>query len=126
MTVNLLQLTSGGQESMTSVFQSPEEKEFFDWITSLEVACPGVTIFAHRLSEKGHYRCTAPAAHFELVNIEACPPRYCGCLTCIRDRDNIRNMMAWNVSPIARKIAQEQLAKMQAFMESQDGITDQL
>ena len=127
MTVNLLQLDEQGQERITSIFQDPEEKEFFIWLSNLEMACPGTTIFAHRLSEDGHYICTVPAAHSQLVIEEDCPPRYCGCPTCMIQRVAIRELTAWNITPTARKLAQEYSEKMRAFEGVQkDGIAEQI
>jgi hypothetical protein len=127
MTVNLMQVDEQGREHITSLFQDPEEREFMAWIMSLEMACPGVTIFIHRLSDRGHYLCQVPAAHEQLVISQQCPPRYCGCLTCMRQRVAIRDLTAWNITPTARAIAHEYLAKVYAMQGAQDdGIEGQI
>lgn len=120
MTVNLLQIDEYGQEKITSMFQSEEDREYFRWLTSLEYACPGVVIFEHRLSEKGHYLCQSPAAHEGLVAMDLCPPRYCGCLTCIKQRVAVRELTAWNISKMAIKLAHFALMK-QMKEEDQHG-----
>ena len=107
MTINLLQLNDRGQESISPMFQDEEEKRFFEWISGLELACPGVVIFRHHLTEAGHYLCQSPAAHEGLVTMELCPPRYCGCLTCIKQRVAVRELTAWNISKTAIKLAHE-------------------
>lgn len=105
MTVNLLQIDEQGRERISPIQQSEEDRQYFQWLTSLEYACPGVIIFRHRLSEAGHYLCQSPAAHNELVTMQLCPPRYCGCLTCIEQRVAVRELTAWNISKMAIKLA---------------------
>ena len=103
VTVNLLQLDEAGKERITSIFQVPEEKEFMEWVLSLEMACPGTTIFIHRLSDFGHYLCMVPSAHPRLCEMPDrykynYPPRLCGCFNCVDQRAN-RDLIAWNILP---------------------------
>ena len=120
MTVNLLQLDECGKESITPIFQDEEEKRIFMWVSGLEMACPGVTTFVHRLSDDGHYLCQSPAAHEGLVTMQLCPPRYCGCVTCIKQRVAVRELTAWNISKMAIKLAHFELMK-QMHEEKQRG-----
>lgn len=115
MTVNLMQMDERGKESITSMFRDPEEQEFMDWITGLESACPGVTIFVHRLSDPGFYLCTVPASHACFAEDGNCPPRFCGCFDCIDRRRFNREHTAWNISTMARAIAYE-IQMKQRFM----------
>jgi hypothetical protein len=109
MTVNLIQLDAYGRESITPIFQNDEERVEWERINGLELACPGVIIFRHRLSDAGHYLCQSPAAHEGLVALSLCPPRYCGCLTCIKQRVAVRELTAWNISKMAIKLAHFEL-----------------
>lgn len=120
MTVNLMQLDEMGRERITSLFQDPEEKAFMEWVMGLEMACPGSTIFIHRLSQTGWHLCNSPAAHEQLILAGLCPPRYCGCPTCMIQRVAIRALTAWNITPTARGFAQEQLVKMRAMEGAQN------
>ncbi len=127
MSVNLMQIDEQGRERINPMFQDEEEKAFFEWISGLEMACPGVIIFRHRLTEQGQFLCSVPAAHEQLVVHEVCPPRYCGCPTCMVQRVAIRELTAWNITPIARKLAHEYLSKMQAMGGARkDGIAEQI
>ena len=98
MTINLLQLDHG-KESITPMFQSNKEKEQMAYLIGLEEACPGCTIFIHRLSGPGHYFCTVPCAHARLAEDPDHPPRYCGCYDCIDQRTFTRTYTAWVIIP---------------------------
>jgi len=102
MTVNLMQIDSSGEDHITALFQSPEERSYFHWLSSLEVTAPGVTIFAHRLSDDGHYLCSVPAAFSNLVALGYYPPRLCGCFDCIDMRLMRQEFWAWTVAPELR------------------------
>jgi len=114
MTVNLLQVDSSGQEHISALFQSPEERQMYYYLTELELSAPGCTIFAHRLSDDGHYLCTVPATFFNLVDDGYYPPRLCGCLDCIDVRRFRQEFWAWNITETARKIANEQATLQEA------------
>jgi len=94
MTINLLQVDESGQERMTSMFQSPEDRATMEWLMSLEVAASGTTIFVHRLSDPGHYLCTIPCPYSQLTKLPGSPPRYCGCFTCIDTRKFLNDYTA--------------------------------
>ena len=95
MTINLLQLDKRGKESITPIFASPEDRQYMQWLLSLEEAAPGTTIFVHRLSELGHYLCTVPCPYSRFIALDPDHPlRYCGCPICIDTRKYINDYVA--------------------------------
>ena len=106
MTVNFLQIDHKGQERISSMWPSPEEKETMQWLLGLEEAAPGITIFVHRLSGHGHYLCTVPCKHPRFAEDIEHPPRYCGCFTCIDQRNFTLNYTAWILIPNMQEIMQ--------------------
>jgi hypothetical protein len=118
MTVNLLQVDSSGDERITSLFQSDEERQMYYYLTRLELSAPGCTIFTHRLSEDGHWLCTVPATFLGLVEQGYYPPRLCGCLTCVSERQLRQEFWAWNISACARRMS----ALEAVVKEAEDGL----
>ena len=94
MTVNLLQVDHAGNEQITSLFMSDEDKATMTWLYSLEAAASGTTIFVQRLADPGHYLCTVPCTHMRFAGDPEHPVRYCGCYDCIDQRDYLRNYTA--------------------------------
>ncbi len=106
MTVNFLQIDHKGQEQISSMWPSPEDRETMEWLLSLEEVAPGCTIFVHRLSTPGHYLCTVPIKHPRHAEDPEHPPRYCGCFTCIDQRRNTLEFTAWILIPNMQEIMQ--------------------
>ena len=90
-------------EYFTSIFQSPEERELYNYISSLEFAAPGCTIFMHKYSEDGYYLCTVPAAWHRYVELGLCPPRLCGCLECAEARRHRCEDIVWANAEVIRQ-----------------------
>ncbi len=117
MTVNLLQMDHAGNEQITSMFMSDEDKETMRWLYSLEAAASGTTIFVHRLSDPGHYLCTVPCTHMRFAGDPEQPVRYCGCYDCIDQRDYLRTYTARAIIPNIVELIPVEL--MQEILEEQ-------
>ena len=104
MSVHLMQLDSSGEESLTSLFQSSEERQTMSWLIGLEESAPGVTIFTHRLSEDGFHLCSVPTTFEHLTRLGYYPPRLCGCLTCCDLREFRQEYWAWTTAPEVRDL----------------------
>jgi len=104
MTTHLMQLDSSGQESITSIFMSDDERGFMTWITELEVAAPGCTIFVHKMSDAGYSLCTVPLPYSALADDPTTEKRFCGCPTCIDQRNFLKDYTARIVIPDMEKL----------------------
>lgn len=102
MSVTLMQMDAFG-EYFTSIGQTPEERAFLQWVWDLESAARGTTIFVHRLSDAGYALCNIPAPYAVLVENDLCPPRFCGCLTCVDGRLLSCEFRAVSISETARE-----------------------
>jgi len=126
VTVNLLQLDEAGQEQITSIFMSDEDRETLRWLYSLEAAASGTTIFVHRLSDYGHYLCTVPCTHKRFAGDPKHPVRYCGCYDCIDQRNYLKNYTARAIIlDMEGLIGQEFLySKLREQSRSEKGLTN--
>lgn len=89
------------RELIPYMAQDEGEHAYLTDLADREEAAPGVTIFVHRLSPAGYYLCTVPCPHPRSVDNQNIPPRFCGCPTCQDKRAQVRDLMAWVVSPTA-------------------------
>ena len=111
MTDQLLSIDRSGDENPRSMFRSEEERDYFMWLTSLEVVAPGTVIFRHRLSDGGHYLCTVPCPYSRMLDHDPDhPKRYCGCFDCIDTRKYLNTYIARAIIPNMEELIPPSLA----------------